>query len=97
LIPAAARCSGLFLSFCSPSSRLRLRRREEAFPLPYTNDLVRLAASVKIAAKAGALKISLRDACDAIMEGYRATLRKGGAPITLAEEEHFLQTSASRS
>jgi len=65
---------------------------DEAFPLPYTNDLVRLAASVKIAAKADALKISLRDACDAIMEGYRATLRKGGAPITLAEEEHFLQT-----
>jgi uncharacterized protein (DUF2252 family) len=65
---------------------------DEAFPLPYTNDLVRLAASVKIAAKAGLLKISLRDACDAIIEGYRASLRKGGAPITLAEQEHFLQT-----
>jgi len=64
---------------------------DEAFPLPYTNDLVRLAASVKIAAKAGALKISLRDACDAIMEGYHASLRKGGAPSTLAEEEHFHQ------
>ena len=38
------------------------------------------------------LKISLRDACDAIIEGYRASLTKGGAPITLAEEEHFLQT-----
>src|SRR5437879_58543 len=65
---------------------------DEAFPLPYTNDLVRLAASVKIAAKSGALKIPLRAACDAIMEGYRASLRRGGAPITLAEEEHFLLT-----
>jgi hypothetical protein len=65
---------------------------DEAFPLPYANDLVRLAASVKIAAKVGALKISLPDACDAILKGYHASLRKGGAPITLAEEEHFLQT-----
>ena len=65
---------------------------DEAFPLPYTNDLVRLATSVKIAAKAGALKISLRDACDAIMQGYRASLKKAGAPIALAEQEHFLQT-----
>jgi len=65
---------------------------DEAFPLPFTNDLVRLAASVKISAKAGALKISLKDACQAIMEGYRASLRNGGAPITLAEEEHCLQT-----
>lgn len=65
---------------------------DEAFPLPYTNDLVRLAASAKIAAKVGALKISLPDACAAIMEGYRASLRNGGAPIALAEEEHCLQT-----
>jgi hypothetical protein len=65
---------------------------DEAFPMPYTNDLVRLAASVKIAATAGALEISLRDACDAILKGYRETLRQGGAAIALAEEEHFLQT-----
>jgi hypothetical protein len=55
---------------------------DEAFPLPYTNDLVRLAASVKIAAKAGALKISLRDACDAITEsaaGGPAGVSPGGA------------------
>ena len=65
---------------------------DEAFPFPYTNDLVRLAASVKIAATAGALEIPLRDACHAILKGYRATLRKGGAAIALAEDEHFLQT-----
>jgi hypothetical protein len=65
---------------------------DEAFPLPYTNDLVRLVASVKIAAKTGALEIPLRDACGAILQGYRATLRQGGSPVTLAEEEHFLQT-----
>jgi hypothetical protein len=60
--------------------------------LPYTNDLVRLAASVKIAATAGALEIPLRDACHAILKGYRATLRQGGAAIALAEDEHILQT-----
>jgi uncharacterized protein (DUF2252 family) len=65
---------------------------DEASPLPYTNDLVRLAASVKIAAKGGALKISLHDACGAILEGYRTTLKQGGAPIILAEQEHLLHT-----
>lgn len=64
---------------------------DEAFPMPYTNELVRLAASVKIAAKTGALEIPLCDACDAILEGYRTTLRQGGAPVRLAEEQHFLQ------
>jgi hypothetical protein len=65
---------------------------DEAFPLPYTNDLVRLAASVKIAGKGSALKISLRDACNAILDGYRTALRQGGSPIILAEQEHLLQT-----
>ena len=64
---------------------------DEAYPLPYTNDLVRLAASVKIAAKAGMLTISLRDSCEVITDGYRSGLSRGGAPIALAEEEHFLQ------
>jgi Uncharacterized protein conserved in bacteria (DUF2252) len=64
---------------------------DEAFHLPYTNDLVRLAASVRIVAKMGALEIPLRKACETILDGYRSTLRHGGAPVTLAEEELILE------
>jgi hypothetical protein len=65
---------------------------DEASPLPYTNDLVRLAASVKIAGKGGALKISIRDACSTILDGYSTTMSQGGAPIILAEQENLLRT-----
>src|SRR5215472_15980987 len=57
---------------------------DEAWPLPYTNDLVRLAASVKLAIDANLLHLNLRDACGYLTEGYRKGLRTGGAPITLA-------------
>ena len=44
---------------------------DEAFPLPYTNDLVRLARSVKVANDVEVLTVKLRDACDAILSGMR--------------------------
>jgi uncharacterized protein (DUF2252 family) len=64
---------------------------DEAFPLPYTNDLVRLAVSVKIAIDSGALKLDLRDPCLVIIQNYRKGLRSGGSPITLAEKEQHLE------
>jgi hypothetical protein len=64
---------------------------DEAYQLPYTNDLVRLVASVKIAVDSGLLKLPLREASDVIVESYRHTLDCGGAPITLAEQEHYLE------
>jgi hypothetical protein len=64
---------------------------DESFPLPFTNDLVRLAASVKILTDAGQLKIKLKPGCEAILEGYEKTLRTGGCPIVLAEHEAYLQ------
>jgi hypothetical protein len=63
---------------------------DEAYPLPYTNDLVRLAASLKIIIDADGLSIKLRDGCDAILEGYVDSTRKGGNPIVLAEREQKL-------
>jgi hypothetical protein len=64
---------------------------DEAYPLPYTNDLVRLAASARIVIDAEQLVMKFKDACDAILEGYRQTLREGGCPIVLGEEEVMLE------
>jgi Uncharacterized protein conserved in bacteria (DUF2252) len=63
---------------------------DEAYPLAYTNDLVRLAASLKIVLDAEGLSIKLRDGCRIILDAYRAALRAGGYPIVLAEREQKL-------
>ena len=63
---------------------------DEAYPLAFTNDLVRLATSVKIAIDAEGLSIKLKDGCNAILEGYRDSLRQGGSPIVLAERDQKL-------
>jgi hypothetical protein len=63
---------------------------DEAYPLAYTNDLVRLAASLKIVLDAEGLSIKLKDGCRIILDGYRAALRAGGYPIVLAEREQKL-------
>ena len=64
---------------------------DEASPLPYTNDLVRLATSVKLVGDVRKLTIKLKTACEAILEGYMECLRGGGHPIVLAEHEQNLE------
>jgi uncharacterized protein (DUF2252 family) len=64
---------------------------DESYPLPYTNDLVRLAASVKVVLSLEHLTLKLNDGCDAILEGYEQSLKSGGCPITLAEREQVLE------
>jgi hypothetical protein len=64
---------------------------DEAFPLPYTQDLVRLATSVKLAIDAEHLSIRLKDACEAILDGYVHALRVGGRPLVLAEAHKNLR------
>jgi hypothetical protein len=64
---------------------------DEAFPLAYTNDLVRLAASVKIVANCEKLTIKFDRACKAILEAYEKTLRKHGCPVVLGVHEKNLQ------
>src|SRR2546421_5967408 len=54
---------------------------DEAWPLPYTNDLVRLATSALLALCA----LRPKQACGAILAGYRDCLKAGGKPIFLAE------------
>jgi hypothetical protein len=63
---------------------------DEAYPLPYTNDLVRLAASLKIVLEGESLSIKFKDGCEAILEGYRQSLAVGGSPVVLAEREQKL-------
>lgn len=64
---------------------------DEASPLPYTNDLTRLATSVKLVRDSEKLTIKLKKACEAILEGYMASLEGGGHPIVLAEHQQNLE------
>lgn len=64
---------------------------DESYPLPYTSDLVRLAASVKIGIDSGDLTLSMKDGCDAILQGYQETLKNGGSPFVLAENEQYME------
>jgi hypothetical protein len=64
---------------------------DEAFELPYTIDLVRLAASAHIAIREARLAIASKDACEAILAGYKKSLEMGGVPYVLAEEHDWLR------
>src|ERR1700719_3131489 len=65
---------------------------DEAYELPYTIDLVRLAASAHIAVREARLKIAAKDACDAILTGYRKSFEMGGLPYVLAEDHGWLRS-----
>ncbi len=65
---------------------------DEAYNIPYTIDLVRLAASAHIAVHAAQLQLDAKDACDAILAGYKKSLETGGHVIVLAEEHPWLRS-----
>jgi hypothetical protein len=67
---------------------------DEACPMPYANDLVRLAASALLAAGENHLSLASADACDAILQGYVEMLAKGGCPFVLAERHRWLREAA---
>ena len=64
---------------------------DEAYELPYTIDLVRLAASSHIAIRESRLAIAAKDACQAILDGYKKGLEMGGVPYVLADEHVWLR------
>lgn len=68
---------------------------DEAAILPYTLDLVRLATSVLLASDEGHLALKIKDACEAIIEGYRRSLAEGGQPFVLEEDHAWLRTLAT--
>ena len=64
---------------------------DEAARMPYTIDLVRLAASSHLAIDAGHLAIEHRDACGQILAGYKECLEAGGEPYVLGERHIWLR------
>jgi hypothetical protein len=67
---------------------------DEAHGLAYVNDLVRLAVSAHLAADVGHLPVRQKDICDAILEGYRESLREDGRPFVLSETHSWLREIA---
>ncbi len=68
---------------------------DEAYPLPYTSDLIRLAVSAKVAIAADHLSLKSKDACDAILTGYMEGLQSGGHPFVLSEGHLWLRKLAT--
>ena len=68
---------------------------DEAYPLPYTLDLVRLATSASLAIKIGHLPLVPGTACAAILDGYTAGLAKGGEPFVLSEKHPLLRKAVT--
>ena len=67
---------------------------DEAWWLPYTSDLVRLAASALLADRENDLAIDPNRVDVAILEGYQEALECGGSPIVLAEHHGALREMA---
>jgi hypothetical protein len=63
---------------------------DEAAEIPYTNDMVRLAASALLAIEGGHLSLKAKDACAVILDGYRKSLTENGGPFVLEEEHRWL-------
>jgi hypothetical protein len=63
---------------------------DEAYKLPYTNDLVRLMTSANILRKQNHLQIGLKEASAAVLDGYRQGIQDGGKPFVLTGENSRL-------
>lgn len=63
---------------------------DEAAPLPYANDLVRLATSAFLAIRGKRWGLLEKAVCALVLEGYEAGLRSGGSPVVLAERNRKL-------
>ena len=68
---------------------------DEVYPMPYTNDLIRLAVSANLAVASGHLKMHSAAVSKAILDGYVASLKSGGRPFVLEEHHPWLRTIAN--
>ena len=67
---------------------------DEAFPFPYTNDLVRLATSALLAIEESKLAATSKDACLEILDGYTKSLNEAGQAFVLEEGHRWLRAIA---
>jgi hypothetical protein len=67
---------------------------DEAYSIPYPNDLVRLAVSAALAAHENRLRCELAEICDAVLTGYQDALQRGGMPLVLSEQHRWLRDLA---
>jgi len=67
---------------------------DEAYPMPYASDLVRLATSAVLDADEANVRVAPRCICDAILEGYLEGLKSGGRPYVLEEGHKWLRSIA---
>jgi Uncharacterized protein conserved in bacteria (DUF2252) len=61
---------------------------DEACELPFTSDLVRLAASIVLAAEARSIEAPLSEVCKRLLDGYREGVDAGGKPIFVESGGH---------
>jgi Uncharacterized protein conserved in bacteria (DUF2252) len=67
---------------------------DEAWPAAYTVDLARLLTSAYLAMEAEHLSLSHKEAREAIEQGYRDSLARGGGAFILAEHHRWLRLVA---
>ncbi len=67
---------------------------DEAWPMAYTIDLVRLAVSAHLAAEAGHLPVKREDICTVMLDGYRESMQEKGDPFVLGERHQWLRRIA---
>jgi hypothetical protein len=67
---------------------------DEAWPMSYAADLVRLAVSAHLAVDIGKLPLKREDICGTMLEGYRESLQDEGLPFVLGEKHQWLRLIA---
>lgn len=67
---------------------------DEAWPASYTVDLVRVLASSYLAMENENLSLTRKQAHEALEEGYRDSIARGGGPFVLAEHHRWLRVLA---
>src|SRR5438552_2688838 len=67
---------------------------DEGRDLPYTQDLVRLATSATLGAREQHLSLSTREICNAVLDGYSTSLKRGGQALVLSEKRAWLRRVA---
>jgi hypothetical protein len=67
---------------------------DEAYPLAYPSDLVRLAVSAMVDASQNRVSVGVRNVCRVILDGYTEGLRSGGRAFVLEERHKWLRDIA---